>query len=116
MDELTTRANPKRVVEQGRRTLTATLAEPKVKYSLIAVGALLAVVVDPAACSARSPADVRGGRSSPTAREFTLFERRARVTLGPGRIGSAAVAGLPCPRKSWDRADMTMIAARKRRR
>jgi hypothetical protein len=45
VDELTTRANPKRVVEQGRRTLTATLQEPKVKYSLIAVGALLAIVV-----------------------------------------------------------------------
>lgn len=45
VDELTTRANPKRVVEQTRRTLTATLSEPKVKYSLIAVGALLALVV-----------------------------------------------------------------------
>lgn len=45
VDELTTRANPKRVVEQGRRTLTATLAEPRVKYSLIAVGALVALVI-----------------------------------------------------------------------
>ena len=45
VDELTTRANPKRVVEQGRQTLVSTLAEPKVKYSLIAVGALLALVV-----------------------------------------------------------------------
>ena len=45
VDELTTRANPKRVVEQGRRTLTATLAEPKVKYSLIAVGALVALLI-----------------------------------------------------------------------
>ena len=45
VDELTTRANPKRVVEQGRRTLSATIAEPKVKYSLIAVGALLALVI-----------------------------------------------------------------------
>ena len=45
VDELTTRANPKRVVEEGRRTLSATLAEPKVKYSLIAVGALVALVV-----------------------------------------------------------------------
>ena len=45
VDEITTRANPKRVVEQGRRTLTATIAEPKVKYSLIAVGALLALVI-----------------------------------------------------------------------
>ena len=45
VDELTTRANPKRVVEQGKRTIADTLAEPKVKYSLIAVGALLALVV-----------------------------------------------------------------------
>ncbi|ACV78095.1 DUF3618 domain-containing protein [Nakamurella multipartita] len=45
VDELTTRANPKRVVDQGRQTLTATLAEPKVKYSLIAVGALVGLVV-----------------------------------------------------------------------
>ncbi len=45
VDELTTRANPKRVVEQGRMTLTSTLAEPKVKYSLIAVGALVVLVV-----------------------------------------------------------------------
>lgn len=45
VDELTTRANPKRVVEQGQRTLTATLQDPKVKYSLMAVGALVALVV-----------------------------------------------------------------------
>ncbi len=45
VDELTTRANPKRVIEEGRKTLLATLAEPRVKYSLMAVGALLAVVV-----------------------------------------------------------------------
>jgi hypothetical protein len=45
VDELTTRANPKRVVEEGRRTLTATLADPKVKYSLIAVGALVGLVI-----------------------------------------------------------------------
>ncbi len=45
VDELTTRANPKRVVDEGRRTLTAILEEPKVKYSLIAVGALVALVV-----------------------------------------------------------------------
>lgn len=45
VDELTTRANPRRVVDQGRKTLTATLAEPKVKYSLIAVGALVGLVI-----------------------------------------------------------------------
>ena len=45
VDELTTRANPKRVIEEGRKTVMATLAEPKVKYSLIAVGALVGLVV-----------------------------------------------------------------------
>ncbi len=45
VDELTTRANPKRVLEQGRQTLVATLADPRVKYSLIGVGALVALVV-----------------------------------------------------------------------
>ena len=45
VDELTPRANPTRVADQGRQTLTATLAEPKVKYSLIAVGALVGLVV-----------------------------------------------------------------------
>jgi hypothetical protein len=45
VDELTTRANPKRVVEQGRQTLADTLADPKVKYALMAVGAQVALVV-----------------------------------------------------------------------
>ena len=45
VDELTTRANPKRVVEQGREAMETTLADPKVKYALIAVGALVALVV-----------------------------------------------------------------------
>ena len=45
VDELTTRANPRRMVEQGRETVSLTLADPKVKYSLIAVGALIALVV-----------------------------------------------------------------------
>ena len=45
VDELTTRANPKRVVDQGKRTLAATLDDPKVKYSLIAVGGLFALLI-----------------------------------------------------------------------
>ncbi|MBM9467185.1 DUF3618 domain-containing protein [Nakamurella leprariae] len=45
VDELTTRANPKRVVEQGRSTARSLLADPKVKYSLVAVGSLFALVV-----------------------------------------------------------------------
>lgn len=44
VDELTTRANPARVVEQGKQSLTATFAEPKVKYSLVAVGVLIGLL------------------------------------------------------------------------
>lgn len=44
VDELTTRANPSRVVEQGKRSLVATFDEPKVKYSLVAVGVLIGLL------------------------------------------------------------------------
>lgn len=45
IDQLTTRANPKRLVEQGKQTVRATLADPKVKAALIGVGALVVAVV-----------------------------------------------------------------------
>lgn len=45
VDEITTRANPKRIVENGKRTLQATLADPKVKFPLIGVGVLVVVLV-----------------------------------------------------------------------
>lgn len=45
VDELTTRANPKRVVEQGKRKALAILENPKVKYPLIAVGVLVAALL-----------------------------------------------------------------------
>ncbi len=45
VDELTNRANPKRIADQGKQTLTATLNDPKVKYSLIAVGGLVALLI-----------------------------------------------------------------------
>ena len=45
IDNLTTRANPKRIVDQGKRTLLATLADPKVKAALIGVGALAVAVI-----------------------------------------------------------------------
>ena len=45
VDQLTTRANPKRIVEQGKQTLRATLADPKVKAALIGVGALVVAVI-----------------------------------------------------------------------
>ncbi len=43
LDALGDRANPKRLVDSGRESVQATLAEPRVRYALIAVGALLAV-------------------------------------------------------------------------
>jgi hypothetical protein len=45
VDQLTVRANPKRIVDQGRARLQATLADPKVKIALGAAGALVAVLV-----------------------------------------------------------------------
>jgi hypothetical protein len=45
LDVLSERANPKRLVDQGRATVQQRLADPKVKYSLIAVGAILALAV-----------------------------------------------------------------------
>jgi Protein of unknown function (DUF3618) len=45
VDELTTRVSPTTLVNQGKRTLAATLNDPKVKYSLIAVGGLFALLI-----------------------------------------------------------------------
>ena len=45
VDEITTRANPKRIVENGKRSVQSTLAEPKVKFPLIGIGVLVAVLV-----------------------------------------------------------------------
>lgn len=45
VDELTIRANPKRIIDQGKQTLRAKLADPKIKYALIGVGALVGVVI-----------------------------------------------------------------------
>ena len=45
VDQLTTRANPKRIVEQGKQTLRAKLADPKIKYALIGAGALVGVLI-----------------------------------------------------------------------
>ncbi|MEU5690293.1 DUF3618 domain-containing protein [Actinosynnema sp. NPDC020468] len=41
LDELGTRANPQRFVESGKETVKAKLDDPKVKFALIAVGALV---------------------------------------------------------------------------
>jgi hypothetical protein len=45
LDVLTARVNPKRLAEDGRQAAAAKLADPKVKYALIAVGALVAVAL-----------------------------------------------------------------------
>jgi hypothetical protein len=45
LDELGTRANPKRAIEAGKEQVQSTLANPKVRYSLIAVAALVVLLV-----------------------------------------------------------------------
>ena len=45
VDELSTRTNPKRLVDQGKRSVRATLNEPKVKFPLIGIGVLVVVLV-----------------------------------------------------------------------
>lgn len=45
VDELTTRLDPKRAVSEGKRRLRALWDEPKIKYSVIGVGALVAYVM-----------------------------------------------------------------------
>ncbi|HEV7909421.1 MAG TPA: DUF3618 domain-containing protein [Pseudonocardiaceae bacterium] len=41
LDELGERANPKRFVESGKATVRSKLDDPKVRYALIAAGALV---------------------------------------------------------------------------
>jgi hypothetical protein len=45
LDVLSDRANPKRFVEQGRANVQQRLADPRVKYALIAVGVILVAAV-----------------------------------------------------------------------
>ncbi|MQA16611.1 MAG: DUF3618 domain-containing protein [Pseudonocardiaceae bacterium] len=49
LDELGTRADPKKFVEQGKQTLQskmeATLQNPQVRYALMGVGALFALLL-----------------------------------------------------------------------
>jgi Protein of unknown function (DUF3618) len=45
LDELGTRANPKRMVDAGKEQVEATLANPKVKYSLIALAVLILLLL-----------------------------------------------------------------------
>lgn len=41
LDELSIRANPKHIVESGRETLQAQLADPRIRLTLIAFGVLI---------------------------------------------------------------------------
>lgn len=45
LDVLGERANPKRLVDSGRQTVAARLADPRIRYTLIAVGAVLGLAV-----------------------------------------------------------------------
>ncbi|GGN17129.1 hypothetical protein GCM10011609_67490 [Lentzea pudingi] len=41
LDELSERANPQKLVEQGKSSVLDVLGQPKVKYTLIAVGVVV---------------------------------------------------------------------------
>ncbi|SES12673.1 Protein of unknown function [Lentzea xinjiangensis] len=41
LDELSERANPQKLVEQGKSSVLEVLSRPQVKYTLIAVGAVV---------------------------------------------------------------------------
>lgn len=45
LDALTERANPQRLVDTGKEKAQETLGDPRVKYALIAVGGLIALVL-----------------------------------------------------------------------
>ena len=45
LDVLTARVSPKKLADDGRQAVAAKLADPKVKYALYAIGALVAVAV-----------------------------------------------------------------------
>lgn len=45
LDELSTKADPKRFVESGKASAQEKLNDPRVRYALIGVGALVTVAV-----------------------------------------------------------------------
>jgi hypothetical protein len=45
LDVLVERANPKRLVDSGKETAQAKLADPKIKYALIGVGTLVGLLL-----------------------------------------------------------------------
>jgi hypothetical protein len=45
LDALTDRAHPKHLVEGGRQQVQAKMADPRIRYGLMAVGALVALAI-----------------------------------------------------------------------
>ncbi|OZM73892.1 cell division protein FtsB [Amycolatopsis antarctica] len=45
LDELGVKANPKRLADSAKSSVLSTLEEPKVKYPLIGVGALIGLLL-----------------------------------------------------------------------
>jgi len=45
LDELTDRTNPKRIVESGKASVKQRLADPRVRYPLVAVAVLIVVAL-----------------------------------------------------------------------
>ncbi len=45
LDVLSERASPKRIVDSGRQTVQARLADPRIRYGLYAVGALVGLAI-----------------------------------------------------------------------
>jgi hypothetical protein len=45
LDVLSERANPKKFVDAGKKTIMDKLNEPKIRYALIAVGAIVGLAV-----------------------------------------------------------------------
>ncbi len=45
IDEITTRGNPKRIVEQAKETALSTWADPRIKAAVIGAGALIGFII-----------------------------------------------------------------------
>ena len=45
LQEIGTRANPERLIEAGKEQVETTMANPKVRYSLMGLGALIVLVL-----------------------------------------------------------------------
>lgn len=45
LQEIGTRANPQRLVDAGKEQVESTMSDPRVRYSLIGLGALIVLVL-----------------------------------------------------------------------